>query len=42
VYHYVQSIVKARRLRAQPTTATGSHLLDPETFKTNHAGRHEN
>ncbi|WP_104134259.1 MULTISPECIES: DedA family protein [unclassified Cryobacterium] len=41
VYHYVQSVVKARRLRDQPTTATGSHMLDPDTFNTNHSGRHE-
>ena len=41
LYHYGQSIARARRLREQPHEATASLLLDPDTFNTNHSGRHE-
>jgi len=41
VFHYVQSVVKARRQHVQLSSDTGNHVLDPETFKTNHNGRHE-
>ncbi|WP_183323794.1 DedA family protein [Cryobacterium roopkundense] len=41
VYHYVQSSVRSRRAaRTRPPTH-GSLVLDPETFTTNHDGRHE-
>lgn len=40
-FHYVQSVRKAKRLNRAPTTDTESLILDPNTFKTAHDGRHE-
>lgn len=41
LFHYLQSTLKARRLgRTAPTTHPGL-VLDPDSFNTNHEGRHE-
>ena len=42
IYHYVQSTVKARReARAGVTIDPKKLVLDPETFNTDHDGKHE-
>ena len=39
-FHYVQSVRKARRQTGRPATQENL-ILDPNTFKTAHDGRHE-
>lgn len=41
VFHYVQSGVKARRSARSGPPTHGGLVLGPETFTTNHDGRHE-
>ncbi|MDH6236219.1 membrane-associated protein [Cryobacterium sp. CG_9.6] len=40
-FHYVRSTVKARRAARGAAPVTGPLALDPDTFTTNHEGRHE-
>jgi len=41
LYHYIQSAVKARRAARSGAAGHPKLVLDPDTFTTNHEGRHE-